>query len=120
MATEEIELKAPMRPSGRWMLTFRTSITSAVMVFIAALAALLIAIQVRALNSATEEAASAYMDVTSTRALGRLQREITTIASLVRVLATSSSVADSNEGTATGPTIAYLWHGRPGPLWLPL
>jgi len=90
------------------MLTFRTSITSAVMVFIAALAALLIAIQVRALNSATEEAASAYMDVTSTRALGRLQREITTIASLVRVLATSSSVADSNEGTETGPAIALF------------
>jgi adenylate cyclase len=108
MATEEIELKAPMRPSGRWMLTFRTSITSAVMVFIAALAALLIAIQVRALNSATQEAASAYMDVTSTRASGRLQREITTIASLVRVLATSSSVADSNEGTETGPAIALF------------
>jgi adenylate cyclase len=108
MATQEIELKAPMRPSGRWMLTFRTSITSAVMVFIAALAALLIAIQVRALDSATQEAASAYMDVTSTRALGRLQREITTIASLVRVLATSSSVADSNEGTETGPAIALF------------
>src|SRR6478672_5582297 len=108
MATQEIELKALMRPRGRWMLTFRTSITSAVMVFIAALAALLIAIQVRALHSATQEAASAYMDATSARALGRLQTEITAIASLVRVLATSSSVADSNESTETGPAIALF------------
>ncbi|WMT74425.1 adenylate/guanylate cyclase domain-containing protein [Bradyrhizobium sp. Ash2021] len=90
------------------MLTFRTSITSAVMVFIVALAALLIAIQVRALHSATQEAASAYMDVTSTKALGRLQTEITAIASVVRVLATSPSVADSNEWTETGPAIALF------------
>ncbi|MEH2564158.1 adenylate/guanylate cyclase domain-containing protein [Bradyrhizobium sp. AZCC 2289] len=105
---QEIELKAPMRPSDRWMLTFRTSITSAVMVFIVALAALLIAIQVRALHSATQEAASAYMDATSAKALGRLQTEITAIASLVRVLATSSSVADSNEATEIGPAIALF------------
>src|SRR4029077_5818848 len=108
MATQEIELKARMRPSGRWRLTFRTSITSAVMVFIVALAALLIAIQVRALRSATQEAASAYMNATSAKALGSLQTEITTITSLVRVLATSSSVADSNEGTETGPAIALF------------
>jgi adenylate cyclase len=87
------------------MLTFRTSITFAVMAFIVALTALLIAIQVRALHWATQEAASAYMDATSTKALGRLQTEITAIASLVNVLATSSSVADSNERTETGPAI---------------
>jgi adenylate cyclase len=87
------------------MLTFRTSITFAVMAFIVALAVLLIAIQVRALRWATQEAASAYMDATSSKALGRLQTEITTIASLVHVLATSSSVADSNERTETGRAI---------------
>ena len=59
------------------MFTFRTSITFAVMAFIVALAALLIAIQVRALRWATQEAASAYMDATSTKAFGRLQTEIT-------------------------------------------
>ncbi|MGA6964029.1 MAG: hypothetical protein WBZ51_10460, partial [Xanthobacteraceae bacterium] len=73
--------------------------------FIVALAALLIAIQVRALRWATQEAASAYMDATSTKAFGRLQTEITAVASLVHVLATSSSVADSNERTETGPAI---------------
>jgi adenylate cyclase len=87
------------------MLTFRTSITFAVMAFIVALAALLIAIQVRSLGWATREAASAYMDATSTKAFGRLQGEITAITSLVQVLATSSSVADSNERTETGRAI---------------
>jgi adenylate cyclase len=87
------------------MLTFRTSITFAVMAFIVALAALLIAIQVRALRWATQEAAAAYMDATSAKAFGRLQAEITAVSSLVHVLATSSTVADSNERTETGHAI---------------
>ena len=87
------------------MLTFRTSITFAVMAFIVALATLLIAIQVHALRWAAREAATAYMEATSTKALGRLQAEMATIASLVKVLATSSSVADSNERTETGRAI---------------
>jgi adenylate cyclase len=87
------------------MFTFRTSITLAVMAFILTLAALLIAIQVRALRWATHGAASAYMDATSAKAFGRLQAEIAAVASLVHVLATSSSVADSNERTETGRAI---------------
>jgi adenylate cyclase len=58
------------------MFTFRTSITFAVTAFIVTLATLLIAIQVRTLRWATQEAASAYMDATSTKAFGRLQTEI--------------------------------------------
>ncbi len=87
------------------MFTFRSSITLAVMAFIVALAGMLIAIQARALHWATQEAASAYMDATSTKAFGRLQAELTAITSLVNVLATSSSVADSNERTETGRAI---------------
>jgi adenylate cyclase len=68
------------------MFTFRTSITSAVLAFIFALTALLIAIQVRSLRLATREAASAYMDATSSSMFGRLQPEITAITSLVSVL----------------------------------
>src|SRR5271156_317637 len=45
------------------------------------------------------------MDATSTKAFGRLQTEITAITSLVHVLATSSSVADSNERTEIGPAV---------------
>jgi adenylate cyclase len=91
--------------SARGMFTFRTSITFAVMAFVVALAALLIGIQVQALRSATRDAASGYMDATSTKAIGHLQTEITATASLVHVLATSSSVTDSNERTETGPAI---------------
>src|ERR1700761_8281566 len=90
---------------ARGMFTFRTSIPFGVMAFIVALAALLIAMQVRSLRLATREAASAYMDATSTKAFARLQTEVTALASLVNVLATSSSVADSNERTETGPAI---------------
>ena len=75
------------------------------MAFVVALTALLIAIQLRSLRSATQEAASAYMDATSTKVLGRLQGELSTISSLVHVLATSSSVADSNERSETGRAI---------------
>ena len=81
------------------MFTFRTSITAAVMAFIVALAALLIAIQGRTLHSATREAASAYMDATSAKAIGRLQMEISNIASLVHVLASSPSITDTDERT---------------------
>jgi len=87
------------------MFTFRTSITIAVMAFVVALTALLIAIQSRSLNWATQEAASAYMDAASTKALGRLHGELGAISSLVNVLATSSSVADSNERSETGRAI---------------
>jgi adenylate cyclase len=87
------------------MLTFRTSITFAVMTFIVALTALLITIQLHSLRFATKEAASAYMDATSAKVLGRLQGELSSISSLVNVLATSSSVADSNERSETGRAI---------------
>ena len=75
------------------------------MAFIVVLTVLLIAIQLRSLRFATNEAASAYMDATSTKVLGRLQGELSTISSLVHVLATSSSVADSNERSETGRAI---------------
>jgi adenylate cyclase len=87
------------------MFTFRASITFTVMAFVLALAALLIAIQARTLRAATEEAASAYMDAASTKALGRLHGELKAISSLVNVLATSSSIADSNERSETGRAI---------------
>ena len=77
----------------------------AVMAFIVALTALLIFIQIRSLHWATQEAASAYMDATSTKVLGRLQGELTAISSLVHVLATSSSVADLNDRSETGRAI---------------
>jgi adenylate cyclase len=87
------------------MFTFLTSITCAVMTFILAPAALRIATQVRSLRMATREAAAAYMDATSSKVFGRLQSELSTIVSLVRVLATSSSVADSDHLTETSAAV---------------
>jgi adenylate cyclase len=87
------------------VFTFRSSITFAVMAFIVTLAAVLIGIQTRSMRLATEEAASAYMDATSSKVLGRLQSELATISSLVNVLATSSSVADTNERSETGRAV---------------
>ena len=87
------------------MFTFRTSLTFTVLAFIVALAALLIGIQFQSLRWATQEAASAYMDAASTKVLGRLQGELNAVASLVNVLATSSSVANSDERSETGRAI---------------
>ncbi|NEU95834.1 adenylate/guanylate cyclase domain-containing protein [Bradyrhizobium uaiense] len=87
------------------MFTFRTSITFAVMAFIAALAGLLIFIQFWTLRLAAEEAASARMDAASAETLGRLQNEISKITSLVHVLSSSSSVADSEERSEIGRAI---------------
>ena len=87
------------------MFTFRTSLTFTVLAFIVALARLLIGIQFQSLRWATQEAASAYMDAASTKVLGRLQGELNAVASLVNVLATSSSVADSDERSETGRAI---------------
>jgi hypothetical protein len=45
------------------------------------------------------------MDATSAKAIGGLRAEVDAIASLVNVLATSSSVADSNERSEVGRAI---------------
>ena len=54
-------------------MTFRTTITVAVMAFITALAACLILIQALTFHAAARDAASAYMDATSANALSRLE-----------------------------------------------
>jgi len=87
------------------MFTFRTSITFAVMAFITALAGLLIFIQFWIFRLAAEEAASARMDATGAETLGRLRNEISQVTSIVDVLSSSSSVADSNERSEVGPAI---------------
>jgi adenylate cyclase len=94
--------------SARWKIRFRTSITGAVLAFIFGLAALLIAIQARTLRLATHQAASAYMDATSAQVFGRLRSEITAVVSLVHVLASSSSVADSDAVSNSSPELSVF------------
>lgn len=79
------------------VFTFRTSITFAVMAFIAAVAGLLIFIQFWTFRLAAGEAASTRMDGAVAETLGRLRNEISQVTSIVDVLSSSSSVADSNE-----------------------
>jgi len=87
------------------VFTFRTSITFAVMAFIAAVAGLLIFIQFWTFHLAAKEAASARMDAAGAQTLGRLQSEISKVTSVVDVLASSSSVADSDERSEVGRAI---------------
>jgi len=90
------------------MFTFRTSITLAISAFVVALAALLISINAEILHVATENAASAGMEAAGAKTLGRLEGEVSEIDSLVGVLATSSSLADSNTRTEIGRGIPLL------------
>src|SRR5690242_18149781 len=87
------------------IFTFRTSITLAVMTFVTALAGLLIFIQFWTFRLAAQEAASARMDAASAETLGRLRSEISEVTSIVDVLSSSSSVADSDERSENGRAI---------------
>jgi adenylate cyclase len=75
------------------------------MAFVTALAALLIFLQFWTFHVAAREAASARMDAASAETLGRLQNEISGVTSLVHVLSSSSSVADSDERSEVGRAI---------------
>ena len=90
------------------MFGFRTTITLAVMAFVAALAALLILIQTGTFNLTTEQAASAYMDAASEKSFGRLQSQVAEIVTLVRVLSASPNLADSDQRSETGRGMALL------------
>jgi adenylate cyclase len=78
-------------------MTFRTTITVAVMALITALGGCLIVIQILTLHAAAGEAASAYMDAASANALSRLEAELSSLSSLLRVLSTNPFLADSDD-----------------------
>jgi adenylate cyclase len=79
------------------MLTFRIAITAAVMAFITALTACLILIQIATFHAAARAAASAAMDAASANTLSRLQAEVSELSTLVRVLSSNPSLADSED-----------------------
>jgi adenylate cyclase len=79
------------------MLTFRIAITAAVMAFITALTACLILIQIATFHAAAREAASAAMDAASANTLNRLEAQVSELSSVVRVLSTNPSLADSDD-----------------------
>jgi adenylate cyclase len=79
------------------MLTYRIAITAAVLAFVTALTACLIFIQVATFHAAARAAATAAMDAASGNTLSRLEAEVSELSSLVRVLSTNPSLADSDD-----------------------
>src|SRR5438046_2795602 len=79
------------------MLTFRIAITTAVMIFVMALTACLIFIQIATFHAAAKAAASAAMDAASESSLGHLKADVSKLSAFVRVLSSNPSLADSDD-----------------------
>ena len=90
------------------MLTFRIAITTAVLAFIAALAACLIFIQVAAVHAAAQTAASNAMDAASASTLSRLEMQVGELRSLIRVLSTNPFLADSDDRSEVGGAVGLF------------
>jgi len=90
------------------MLTFRIAITGAVMIFVTALMACLIFIQLAAFHAAARAAASAAMDAASENSLDHLKANVSELSSFVRVLSSSPSVADSDDRNEADDVIALF------------
>ncbi len=90
------------------MVTFRTTITLAVMVFITALAACLILIQILAFHAAARESSAAYMDAASAAALGRLQGQLAQLSIVLRVLSTNPFLTDTDDRSEVGGAVGLF------------
>jgi len=90
------------------MVTFRIAITTAVMIFVAALTACLILIQIATFHAAARAAASAAMDAASANTLSRLESEVSELGSFVRVLSSNPSLADSSDRNEADGAIALF------------
>ena len=86
-------------------VTFRVTITLAVLAFITALATCLIVVQALALHAAAKEAASAYMDAAAAATESRLQAQVANLTALVRVLSRSPFLADSDDRSEVGGAV---------------
>ena len=79
------------------MLTFRIAITAAVMAFITALTASLVFTELGTFHAVARAAASAAMDAASASTLSRLEAEVSGLSSVVDVLSSNPSFADSDD-----------------------
>jgi adenylate cyclase len=89
-------------------LTFRVAITAAVLAIITALTASLTFIQLETLHAAATAAASAAMDAASATTLSRLEGDISELNSVVRVLSSNPSLADSDDRSEADGAIALF------------
>jgi len=90
------------------MLTFRVAITAAVMAFVTALTACLIFIQIATFHAAARAAASAAMDAASANTLSRLEAEVSELNTVVRVLSSTPSLADSDDRSEVGSAVGLF------------
>lgn len=89
-------------------MTFRVTLTAVVMLIIGMLATVLLFLQFRTANLATEEAAESAMDAASQRTLTLLENEIVNLSKIVRTLSAASSLADSSERSEVGRGISLI------------
>ena len=90
------------------MVTFRTTITAAVMAFIILLAACLIFIQIATFRASARAAASAALDAASASTLSRLEADVTELSSLLRVLSTNPTLTDTDDRNEIDGAIAMF------------
>ena len=90
------------------MVTFRIALTAAVMAFVIVLAACLIFIQIATFRASARAAASAALDSASANTLSRLEADITELSSLLRVLSTNPSLADTDDRSEVDGAIAMF------------
>lgn len=88
---------------GAVAMSFRLTLTASVMLMIGALAALLIFVQLRTLDFATEEAATLTMDAVSAKTVSLLQAQISDLSRATRTLAISPSLSDSSAPGESSP-----------------
>ena len=89
-------------------MSFRTTITLAVLGLVTALALCLIAIQLVVFHAAATASASAYMDAASAKSLTQLQSQVSELSTVIRILATSPFLADNDERTEVGGAVGLF------------
>jgi adenylate cyclase len=89
-------------------MTFRLTLTSAVLLIISVLAGTLLYLQFHTANLATEEAANSAMDAASMRTLSLLETEIVNLSKVVRTLSAAPSLADSAERSEVGRGVTLI------------
>lgn len=89
-------------------MSFRTTITLAVLGLITALALCLIAVQLAVFHAAVKTSASANMDAASAKSLTRLEAEVSELATVIRILATSPFLADNDQRSEVGGAVGLF------------
>jgi adenylate cyclase len=89
-------------------LSFRITITLAVLGLVTALALCLIAIQTAVFHAAAKASASAYMDAASGKSLTQLQAQVSELNTVIRILSTSPFFADNDERSEVGGAIGLF------------